>query len=48
MPGPVVNGVRHAASIKASLEEESITSHLPLMAEGTIRLLLLNLSLIHI
>ena len=42
MPGPVVNGVRHAASIKASLDEESVTSHLPLMAEGTIRLLLLN------
>ena len=42
MPGPVVNGVRHAASIKASLDEEPVTSHLPLMAEGTIRLLLLN------
>jgi len=42
MPGPVVNGVRHAASIKASLDEESVTSHLPLIAEGTIRLLLLN------
>ena len=42
MPGPVVNGVRHAASTKVSLKEVPATTHLPLMAEGTIRLLLLN------
>ena len=42
MPGPVVNGVRQAATTKQSSEQEPVTSQIPLIAEGTIRLLLLN------
>ena len=42
MPGPVVNGVRQASPARAVSQGDSASSQLPLMAEGTIRLLLLN------
>ena len=42
MPGPVVNGVRQAAPARAVSKDDPASSQLPLMAEGTIRLLLLN------
>lgn len=42
MPGPVVNGVRQAAPARAVSQDDPASSQLPLMAEGTIRLLLLN------
>ena len=42
MPGPVVNGVRHKAATKLSSPEDAPATQLSLMAEGTIRLLLLN------
>ena len=43
MPGPVVNGVRQAtASSSSPIAGSPDESRLPLMAEGTIRLLLLS------
>ena len=42
MPGPVVNGVRQAATTKQSSAQEPVNNQIPLIAEGTIRLLLLN------
>ena len=43
MPGPVVNGVRQTAQTSAVVQTtQSDETRLPLMAEGTIRLLLLN------
>ena len=43
MPGPVVNGVRQvsAQAVSASVDDQEL-GRLPLMSEGTIRLLLLN------
>ena len=43
MPGPVVNGVRHSASLaETDSTPSSRDDFLPLMAEGSIRLLLLT------
>ena len=43
MPGPVVNGVRHSASLaETETTSSSKDDFLPLMAEGSIRLLLLT------
>ena len=43
MPGPVVNGVRQATvSDSSSAAGSPVEARLPLMAEGTIRLLLLS------
>ena len=43
MPGPVVRGVRHTASINQKLTEQTDSgTHLSLMSEGSIRLLLLT------
>ena len=43
MPGPVVSGVRQSASLNQQLIDQTDSgSHLSLMSEGTIRLLLLT------
>ena len=43
MPGPVVSGVRQSGSIEQRLQtSEPSGDYIPLMAEGSIHLLLLN------